>query len=88
MLTNSQVIQILSKKKFVFDLYDKKLKDIAKNNNGMYLVDSSIITKISNDVFSAILKTKQSNATYDECVAIFNIIERDINGTKSSARRN
>lgn len=76
MIDTKHLLVILNKPQVVCDLYDREMNLIAKRNGGEYKIDQDTQLEVSKKAFSTICKEDVHNVTYEECVAIFDLIDR------------
>lgn len=77
MIQTKHLITILNKPQIVYGIYDREMDSLARKNSGEYKVDQQTQLEVSKKAFSVVCKESVSNLTWDECVAIFDIMDRN-----------
>jgi hypothetical protein len=76
MITNKQLVTLLNKSEIVVNVYDNELDLLASKNNGKYNLDDNTLHQVSLIAFNRVLGEDCNEVSWDECQAIFDLIER------------
>jgi len=79
MLTNEKLLTLLQKAPMVKNLYNREMDKRASLNNGLYKLDENTQLEVANKAFNTVLRESSVNVSYQECVAIFDIMDRNKN---------
>lgn len=78
MISNDNLFKLLSRSALVKTIYDTEMDKIALNNDGKYKLDEKTQLEIANKAFNVALKESTINTTWQECCAIFDIMDRNL----------
>lgn len=76
MIETKHLTQLLRKSAIVRDVYDRQMDKLAKKHGGRYQLDEYNQLRCANDAFNIVLKESTINVSWEECQAIFDIMDR------------
>ena len=77
MIQDKQLFELLKKAPMICAVYDKDMETVARLNGGEYKLDEETQLSLANKAFNTVLKESTINVSWDECCAIFDIIDRN-----------
>lgn len=76
MINDNQLFTILKKSPTVCNIYDNEMNRIAKRNQGEFKLDQDTQFEVAKKAFNSVCKESVENLSWDECCAIFDLINR------------
>lgn len=78
MLPNEKLFTLLNKTSLVFKIYDRDMEKIAAQNSGNYNLNQNVQHELANKAFNTVLGESTVNLSWEECVAVFDIMGRKL----------
>lgn len=76
MITTKNLLSVLKKPRVIYDIYNREIEIIAAQNDGAFILDENTQREVANKAFNTVAKEGIVNASWEECVAIFDIMDR------------